>query len=115
MALLANQLVRRAGTSPSYAAAAGGGDTLVPSGSGRTFVHVKVGGTATTITIAVPAGRTPRTDLTYGNLVIGPVTSQERMIGPIDPDLFADPTTGLVTIAYSQVTAVTVGVFDLGT
>ncbi|SRR6266576_1751723 len=114
MALLANQAVRRSGVNPSYAASAAS-DTFVPNPSGRTFVHIKIGATATTVTIPVPATRTPRTDLTYGNLVIGPVTSQERMIGPIDPDLFADPVTGLVTITTSQQTGVTVGIFDLTT
>lgn len=112
MALLTNQLIRRAGVNPSYAAATGGGDTLaIPDVD--TFLHIKVGSTATTITIAVPASRVPRPDLTFGNLVIGPVTSQERMIGPIDPDLFVDPTTGLVTVTYSQVVGVTIGVFTV--
>lgn len=115
MALLTPQLVRRSGLNPAYAAATGGGDTFASTADPDTFIHVKVGSTATTITIPIPATRIPRTDLSYGNLVIGPVTSQERMIGPIDPDLFVDPTTGLVTINYSQVVGVTVGVFLITT
>jgi hypothetical protein len=112
MALLTNQLVRRSGLNPSYAAAAGGGDTFaVPDVD--TFLHVKVGATATTVTIPIPASRVPRTDLAYSALVVGPLTSAERMIGPIDPDLFVDPTTGVASVTYSQVTGVTIGVFTV--
>lgn len=113
MALLANQLIHRAGLAPAYVAATGGGDTFaVPDVD--TFLHIKVASTATTVTIVMPTSRTPRPELSYGNNVIaigaGPV---ERMIGPIDPDLFVDPTTGVVSVTYSQVTGVTVGVFTV--
>ena len=67
------------------------------------FLWVKVGGTATTTTIA-RAGTYPAGD-NNATYTTGSVTSQERVI-PISADM-KSPTTGLVTVAFSQITAVT--------
>jgi hypothetical protein len=64
---------------------------------------IKIGGTATTTTIprpgAYPAGDS---NVTY---TTGSLTTQERII-PISADM-RDPTTGNVTVLFSQITAVT--------
>lgn len=109
MALLATQSIVRAGLAPSYAAAAGGGDTFTPGTD--TFLHVKnASGGAITVTIV-----TPRTDA-YGNAIADnaisvPATTGERMIGPFPYEAYADPTTGLANITYSGTTSLTIGAF----
>lgn len=111
MALLTNQVVRRTGLNPSYVAPSAS-DTFVPSG--RTMYYAKVGSTPTTFTFAVPAGKgVDYADINVTNLVVGPITSQDRAIGPFPADVFGDPTTGLVTVTTNNQTGVTVGVFDL--
>lgn len=111
MALLASQSITRAGTTAAYAAAAGGGDTFVPDKD--TFIQVKnASGSAITVTIT-----TPRTDAVGNavadNAITVPLTVGDKMIGPFPAEYYADPTTGLASIAYSAVTTVTVGVFKL--
>lgn len=112
MALLATQSVTLAGLAPAYAAAAGGGDTFVPDKD--TFLHVKnASGGAITVTIV-----TPRTD-PVGNAVadvavVVPLTTGDRMIGPFNAEIFADPTTGLASITYSGVTSLTVAIVKNG-
>lgn len=106
MALLAAQQVTIAGTLIIYTAAAGGGDTLAPND--HAFLCVKNGGgSPITVTVVVP-GNTK-----YGQAAPDvPVTianATEKEIGPFPADL-ADPVTGLVSITYSAVTSVTVGV-----
>lgn len=111
MAALATQSIRRSGLSPSYAAATGGGDTCVPGAN--TFLHVKNGsGGALTVTLAAKA--VPLTDMTIGNLAVAIPGGQERMIGPVRPEVFGDPSAaGVAAITYSGVTSLTIGVFDL--
>ncbi len=111
MALLATQPIVRAGLAPSYAAAAGGGDTFTPND--KTFLQVKnASGGAITVTIV-----TPRTD-SAGNAVADntisvPATTGDRMIGPFPADVYADPTTGVANITYSGVTSLTIGAFSV--
>jgi hypothetical protein len=90
-------------------AAAGGGDAFSPGAD--TFVRVSNGGgSPITVTFATPG--------TIGGLAIadagGTVTNaQSRLFGPFPPELYADPTTGLVTTTYSGVTTVTIGAFKI--
>ena len=110
MALLATQSITRAGLAPSYAAAAGGGDTFRPGPN--VFLHVKnASGGALTVTVV-----TPRNDAlgnpVADNAISVPVTTGERMIGPFPYDFYADPTTGLASITYSGVTSLTIGAFS---
>jgi hypothetical protein len=103
MAQLAVQaLATNTPLAPVYGNAAAGGDTFL--NDGNVMLHVKVGATATTITIASPnqcdqGGTHP--------LVIGPLTSTERMLGPFPPKRF-NAADGTVGITYSQVVGVTV-------
>jgi len=110
MALLTTQNIVRTGLTPSYAAVAAT-DTFVPDA--QTFIHVKNGGgSPDTCVVQVlqgdPAG------LTVSDVSVSVTNAQERMIGPLPPNFFADPTTGLGTITHSFTTTVTVGVFKLG-
>jgi hypothetical protein len=102
MALLALQQVTITGTTPSYGAVASA-DTLVPDG--RAFLIVKnASGTSDNAVVVVPG-------TTYGQnnpdvTVAVPITTGERWIGPMTPEL-ADPATGLITITHSQTASVT--------
>lgn len=111
MALLATQSITRAGLAPSYAAAAGGGDTFTPDKN--TYLQIKnASGGAITVTIV-----TPRNDA-WGNAIADntvsvPATTGDRLIGPFPAEVYGDPTTGLASITYSGVTSLTVGAFNL--
>jgi hypothetical protein len=102
MALLSVQQVSITGTTPSYGAVAAS-DTLVPDA--RAFLIVKnAGGTVDNAVVVVPG-------TTYGQAnpdvsVAVPITTGERWIGPMTPEL-ADPATGLITITHSFTTSVT--------
>ncbi len=111
MATLATQTIRRTGVTPSYAAAAGGGDQFTPGP--RTFLHVKNGGGAPiTVTVVTPGSALP--DVAVADLAVSVTNAQERMIGPFPPEYFADPAlSGQAAITYSAVTSVTIGVFEL--
>lgn len=113
MATLVTQEITRLGVGPTYAAAAGGGDSFTPGDD--TFLHVKnAGGGAITVTVATP-GASPIPNVTYTLAGVSvPATTGERMIGPFPKAFFADATDGLADITYSGVASVTIGVFRVG-
>jgi hypothetical protein len=88
-------------------------DTVTPD-SGL-VLHVKVGGTATTITIVVP-GNQPYTGTATGDLSSGSISNTERFffLSPAN-NVLPDPTTGLINVTYSQVTGVTAALLKVGT
>ncbi len=104
MALLTEQPIVIAGTTPSYGAVAAS-DTIGNVGYGNNkFLHVKnAGGSSDVVTIVVPG--------TYLGVAIGdptitvPATTGDKMI-PIPPGA-VDPATGLVTVQHSFTTSVT--------
>lgn len=104
MATLSVQAVGLAGLAPTYAAATSGGDKVTPTE--RTFLHVKNGAGAP-ITVTLTAAATVRGQ-SVSNVTVSVPASGERMIGPIAPDLFQNPTDGLAAIGYSSATTVTV-------
>jgi hypothetical protein len=106
MALLAPQAVSQTGLTPVYTAV-NSSDTFV--GGDNIFLHVKVGGTASTVTIASPTTTFCALGAsgTAHQISVGPLTSTERMIGPMTPGRFNDPSTGVATVSYSAVTGVT--------
>lgn len=110
MALLTNQQVTRLGLTPAFAAPSAS-DTFLPSN--RTFYYAKTGATATTYTFVVPTSRDVIANVDIANLVVGPITSLDKIIGPFNAEIFGDPLTGLITATTSQQASVTVGVFDL--
>jgi FlaG/FlaF family flagellin (archaellin) len=109
MTLLATQSISRTGVTPAYTAVTAS-DTFVPDA--QTFIHVKnAGGSPDSAVITVAAGDPP--GLTIADVTVSVTNGQERMIGPFPANFFADPTTGLATIAHGFTTTVTSGVFKL--
>lgn len=74
---------------------------------------VNGGGAPITVTIAVPAGVSGFANATYANTQVSVTNGTTKEIGPIQPQLYQDPTTGLATITYSGVTSVTVAAVQL--
>jgi len=77
-------------------------ETIVPM-NGAVY-HIIIGATSTTVTVIVPGSQ-------YGQarpdvVVASAATNTTRQIGGLVTDL-ADPTTGLITITFSQTTNVT--------
>ena len=109
MALLTVQNIVRTGVTPAYTAVAAS-DTFTPDA--QTFIHVKnAGGSPDTCVIQVLQGDPP--GLTISDNSVSVTNAQERMIGPLPANFFADPTTGLATVTHSFTTSVTAGVFKL--
>lgn len=112
MALLTVQEVTPAGITPSYAAAAGGGDTFEPLRGQAYNLHVKNGGgSSVTVTVDDPTSVGPTGAAAFNpDLAVSVPAGQERMI-LIDANRHQDPADDLVDITYSGVTSVTVAVF----
>jgi hypothetical protein len=110
MAALSTQAINRAGLQAAYTAPSAS-DTFTPDS--RTFYLAKVGATPTTFTFHIPSGRTHIANVGIKDLVVGPITSHDVLVGPFPADTFGDPTTGLVTVTTDQQSSVTVGVFNL--
>lgn len=108
MATLTVQEISRSAITPSYGAAAGGGDQF--PNDGRTYLHIKNGGgSSITLTIA--------TQLTVDGKAVADdaitvTNAQERVVGPFPPGIYNDAN-GMVQLTYSGVTSVTVGAFRL--
>lgn len=110
MALLSVQSIDRTGLAPSYAAVAAS-DTFTPGPN--TFIHVKnAGGSPDVVTLVTPGNVIPNVPIGDPTVSV-PATTGDRMIGPIPGGIFADPTTGLVTIQHSFQTSVTAAVINL--
>lgn len=110
MATLTVQEVTRAGTTLTYAAAAGGGDKFQPGS--ETWVRViNGGGGAITVTVVTPG--TVVSDVSIGDVAVSVGAGVTKDIGPFPAELFANPTDGLADITYSGVTSVTVAAVKL--
>ena len=97
-------------SSALFTAAAGGGDTF--TNTGREFIYIKNGD-------ASPINVTFTTPATYKNIaledpVVAVGATDEMIIGPFAVGAFNN-SSGLVDVAYSAVTSVTVAVFQLPT
>lgn len=103
MATLAVQQIPVTGFTPTFAAAAGGGDAANPDD--RTFLRVKNGSASPiNVTIVVPG-------TLYGQALADPVVVVAATTGDVLINLppgLADPATGLVSWTYSAVATVTV-------
>jgi hypothetical protein len=102
------QNVVRSGLTPSYSAANVDGHGI--PNSGAEFLHVKTGGTGTTVTIPIP-GTVDGQAVASKTVVLG--TSTERMIGPFPPGTY-NQASGEVHIDFSSVTTVTVAAIKGG-
>jgi hypothetical protein len=107
MALLATFNVTEAGGAPTFVAAAGGGDTCrVPSGG--TFLVVKNGGgSPINVTIDDPLTPVPGGSAANNDTVVAVPNAGERWIA-LNPQRHVNPSTGLASITYSDVTSVTI-------
>jgi hypothetical protein len=111
MTLLATQVILRTGLTPAYTAVTAS-DTFAVDSS-NTFLHVKnAGGSPDVCVILVVGGDPP--GLVISDNSVSVTNAQERMIGPLPSQFFADPTTGLATVTHSFTTSVTSGAFKLG-
>jgi hypothetical protein len=113
MATLTVQQITRVGAAPTFAACTAGGDAC-PVGDN---IHIEVkntGGTVCIVTLAIPAGVTPYPGTAFAaETFTVPITTGDFQYGPILPQLFMDPVTGLCTITYSQVASCTIAAFQL--
>ena len=93
-------------------AAAGGGDAA-PCSKDNWLEVINGGGGSINVTIAIPASASGFANAAYTNTVVAVAAGARKKIGPLTPQLYQDPTTGLATITYSGVTSVTVGCYSL--
>jgi len=106
MALLTQQLIDPAGTTVTFAAATSGGDTFKPvSDRAKLLVKNDSGGS---INVTLTTFKTV-TGLTVPNRVVAVAAGVIKAI-PLLKELYADPADGLIDIAYSAVTSVTVAI-----
>lgn len=108
MALLSTQTLVDAGTAPTFAAAAAT-DTLTYS-SGLFVVYKNTFAATRTVTITVPG------NTTYGQALPDPALTLGATTGELwipMRSIYRDSTTGLVTVAVSVITNVTVAVVRL--
>lgn len=111
MAKIEEQVITVAGVGPAYSAAAGGGDTFDPDQD--TFIHVKNGHTSPqTVTIVTPRVD-PSTGQAEADIAVSVPNAGERMIGPFPFEVYADPATGLGSLTYSGVVALTLAVLKV--
>jgi hypothetical protein len=102
LAELTRQTISRAGLDPTYATAAGGGDTVRVGPN--LFLHVKNGDASPhTVTVVTP---NTYEGLAVADLAVTVPATDERMIGPIG-DVFRGAN-GLASITYDGVTSVTI-------
>jgi hypothetical protein len=112
MATLTTQVVTRAGITPTYAAATGGGDAMACNTD--IMLHIKNAAAATmTVTLAIPSGSSGYPNVAYTSTAVAVPNAGEKMIGPIQPPIYQDPTTGLCTITYTTTASVTVAAINL--
>jgi hypothetical protein len=113
VATLTTQQISRAGVTPTYSAAAGGGDACEVGDD--IYLHAKnTSGTSVTVTLAIPSSASTYPNVAYTNTtVVVPITTGDKLIGPISA-LYKDTTTGLCTITTSaQPAGFTYGCFKL--
>ena len=111
MAVLAVQEIVRAGLAPAYTACAAGGDSF--ANPGNAFIHIKnANGSAATLTIVTP--KTVDGLAVADRTVSIPATSGDVMIGPLPAATYNDAS-GNVSLTYSAVTDLTIGIVKLGT
>jgi len=110
MATLTVGQVVPAGLNDALVAAAGGGDSFLPSD--KTLIRVNNGG-AGAITVTIITAATAAQGLAIADAGGSVPNAQSRLFGPFPAELYADPADGLADITYSGVTTVTVGAFKL--
>jgi hypothetical protein len=110
---LTNQEINRSGTQVTYTGSLLTANTYTfPLADTRTFVHLKKTGAGTcTVTIVTPGTTDGFAIADHTYVVIA--STGDNMAGPFRPETFADPTTGLATMSFGEITGLTVAVFHL--
>ena len=111
MATLSKQTVIESGLEPTYASAAGGGDTF--DNTGQEFIHV-INGSGGDITVTITATQTAASNPAYGlltksNSVVVVTAGEERMIGPFPMGAYGSAP----VISYSGVTSLTIAILQV--
>lgn len=111
MATLSLQVVDFALLTPSFVAAAGGGDAVAPGGA-KCFFYFKNAHTSPwTVTVNDPTSVTPSGAIAFNPDVAFVIPNAADRLFYLDPGRFTNPANGLIEWTYSGVTALTVGVF----
>lgn len=111
MATLATQALTAAGLTPTFVAAAGGGDGVPLSGGQKAFLRVKNGSGAPINVTLLDPGVTPLGVANAGKVVAVPATTGDVLIA-LNPAV-QNASTGNVEWSYSAVTTVTVAVVTI--
>lgn len=108
MSLYATNQIKPAGVAPTLAAVTAS-DTF--ECGEKSFLHVKNGsGVSINVTLSIPRTRFGQA---ISPLVVAVAAGTEKLIGPLLPEEFEDPSTRVGTVGYSAITTVTAGVFSL--
>jgi hypothetical protein len=110
LATLSAQQIGIGSTAAVMSPATAGGDKC--SAGGRTFLVVN-NASGAPITVTLTAYGTGPGGNPVSNRVVSVAAGTTDYIGPLDPAGFTNPADGLVQIAYSAVTSVTVGCFTI--
>lgn len=102
---LAVQQISRSGLTPNYTAANVDGHSI--QNTQKEYLHVKTGGTGTTVTVVTP-GTVDGQAIADKAYAIG--TNTEMKIGPFPREVY-DQSDGTVHVNFSSVTTVTCGAF----
>jgi len=109
MAILTVQQTALAGITPSWVAAAAGGDEF--RNTGHTYAEVK-NASGGDITVTVVSQQECDQGYTHDETVVVVATTGVKRIGPFDPSRFNNES-GNVELTYSGVTSLTVGAFEM--
>lgn len=112
MATITPQVITRLGIAETSVAASAGGDAL-QCGPNFFFKVVNGGASPITVTLAIPSVVSGYSGVVYTNTQVVVPNTENRLIGPLNGQIYADPITGLCTVTYSAVTTVTVRLFSL--
>lgn len=113
MATLSLQVVDFALLTPTYAAAAGGGDAVAAGGAKCIFHFKNASGSSWVVTINDPTSISPAQALSFNPDISFTIPNAGERMFTLDPIRFTNPNNGLIEWTYSGVTSLTVGVFRL--
>ena len=102
---IARPLTASAGTTLAPVALTYAGDAMACGANMMLMVVSTAAATSNTVTLNVPAARIWESGVAISSVNCSVQAGQTRFIGPVDAITFADPTTGLCSITYSQGTA----------
>lgn len=105
MAAITVQTIALTGLEATYASASSGGDSF--ANTGRELIHIK-NGDASDHTITIDSTKDCDQGVDHDPAVVV-TASEERFIGPFDPNRFGTT----VNVTYDAVTSVTIAVFKL--